>query len=103
MVKSKTHTGGLKEFHHSNEKLGDTSSTKAFKDAYRKWKNSKIYKIKFWLNRRYHRKYYNWNAFFMNVLWVVLLSISFLDLLPSFNSLITNLSDASKNYINTQT
>ena len=36
---------------------------------------NKAIKIKYWLNNRNHRKYRNWNAFFMNCIWLFLLSV----------------------------
>ncbi len=38
----------------------------------------KFYQTKAWLNTKHHRGYSNWNAFFMNILWIIILSISFM-------------------------
>ena len=48
---------------------------------------SKYYRVKKWLNRRNHRRYYNWNTFFMNFIWIVILSISFLIIYPNIEKL----------------
>jgi len=39
--------------------------------------DDRIYRIKFWLSRREHRKYTKWNRFFMNIIWLIILSLSF--------------------------
>jgi len=76
---ARRHTGGLKEFiYEGDEKLEDTDSTRAFKEAYHKWINSKTYKIKKFLTGRSHRRYHRWDRFFINILWLVLLLIIFL-------------------------
>ena len=38
---------------------------------------SNYHKIRYWLNRRHHRAYSNWNAFMMNTLWIFILCIKF--------------------------
>lgn len=47
----------------------------------------KYYRIKKWLNRRNNRRYHNWNAFSMNLIWIVILSISFLTIYPNVEKL----------------
>ncbi len=39
---------------------------------------SKYNQVKNWLKKRNHRKYHNWNTFFKNLFWVIILSVSFL-------------------------
>jgi uncharacterized protein YkwD len=51
----------------------------------------KYYKIKYWLKSREYRRYTNWNAFFMNILWIVILSILFMIIysnLPKLNEIV---------------
>lgn len=47
----------------------------------------KYYRIKNWLRSRRHRSYRNWNAFFMNLLWVVILSVVFMILYSNVQKL----------------
>lgn len=50
-----------------DERFKSIKSLNFFKKTY--------YKIKYYLNKRHHSRYTNWNAFFMNCFWLVLLTI----------------------------
>lgn len=53
-------------------------STNDFIDKTKHSLKSKYNRVKNWLNRRNQYRYHNWSAFFMNFIWVAILSISFL-------------------------
>ncbi len=53
-------------------------STNGFIEKTNYFLKSRYNQVKNWLNRRNYRRYRNWNAFFMNFIGVVILSISFL-------------------------
>ena len=53
----------------------------------RKHLQNKYYKFKFCLRNSPHRAYNNWHAFFLNVVWIVALSIIFLIIYSNINKL----------------
>jgi len=50
----------------------------ALYEKIKRYSQNKYYRLKSWLKIRPHRAYNNWHAFFLNVIWVVALSITFL-------------------------
>jgi uncharacterized protein YkwD len=54
------------------------SYIKSFFNKAKRYLRNNYHKIKFWLRNRPHRAYNNWHAIFINIVWIVSLSIIFL-------------------------
>ncbi|MCF7798511.1 hypothetical protein K9M74_01260 [Candidatus Woesearchaeota archaeon] len=67
--------GGKRKQHRSHNKLHQ--SYQATETNIIRFAKRKYHQAKYWLNRRQHRKYTNWNNFFMNLFWIAILSVSF--------------------------
>lgn len=75
--KRKKHYHEVQE-HHKREYVGTSRQKPNYIEKVKSFFKRRYYKTKSWLNSRHHRSYRNWNAFFMNILWIVVLSISFM-------------------------
>lgn len=75
--KRKRHYHQVQE-HHKKEYVGTSRQKPNYIEKVKSFFKRRYYKTKSWLNSRHHRSYRNWNAFFMNLLWIVVLSISFM-------------------------
>jgi uncharacterized protein YkwD len=64
--------------HHKKEYVGTSRQKPNYIERVKSFFKRRYYKTKSWLNSRHHRSYRNLNAFFMNILWIVVLSISFM-------------------------
>lgn len=63
---------------HKREFVETSKQQPTFSEKYKLFLKRKFYQTKSWLLLKQHRSYHNWNAFFMNILWIVVLSISFM-------------------------
>ena len=58
-----------------------------FYEQIKNYIKSRYYKVKYWLNSRRHRRYSNWNVFFMNIIWIIVLTFTFLIIYSNLSKL----------------
>jgi len=72
---------------HKKEYVGPSRQKPKTIEKIKSFLKRRYYRAKSWLNSKHHRSYRNWNAFFMNILWVVILSISFMIIYSNLSKL----------------